>query len=318
LVAAGYRFEPHQPIQAALRQIALECVDMALNELGEARETSVHEARKRLKELRALLRLVRRPLGRGVFARENAALSAAARELAPAREASARVRCFDKLLEHYAGRVTREPFAAVRARLVEERDRALGAADGANLEAAVAGLRDARERMAALVVARQGWAALGRGLRGGYARARRAMHRAYAAPSVEAFHEWRKRAKQHYYHAELFSAFQNAELTDRRKALKSLSDVLGDDHDVAELDVYLAEHETERDPIGVALLRTLAQTRSQELRLSASALGEQLFGEKPAVFARRLRPLLEPELAPAPGVKKAAARSAPRGRAKPA
>src|SRR5919205_78895 len=73
-----------------IRRIARGRIDHAIDELrGRTDSTpvqAVHEARKDMKKLRALLRLVRGELGGKTFARENACFRDATRELAGARD----------------------------------------------------------------------------------------------------------------------------------------------------------------------------------------------------------------------------------------
>jgi hypothetical protein len=313
MVDSSYRFQPHEPTQQAVQRIASGCLNAALSELAlqDGQGRAVHEARKRLKETRAVLALARRALGKHVYRRENSQLRKAARELTEAREAAARVGCVDMLLERFADQVAGKSFQSIRSRILEERDRAIEqAAQSAELAEAKTALSAAQERLASLELSRQGWPAISPGLRRGYARARRAMQRAYARPTPERFHEWRKRAKRHYYHLELLDVLPASEVaSQRRKELKLLSEWLGDDHDLAELDRYLARNESELEAIAVALLRTLAQNRSNELRARAGDLGKRLFAEKPKAFRRSLRGELEPELTVAPGVQKARAKT---------
>ncbi|MEQ1713760.1 MAG: CHAD domain-containing protein, partial [Hyphomicrobium sp.] len=69
----AYRFKLDEPIQSGVRRIGGEQIDRAITELDSAAGsvTAVHEARKCLKRLRALLRLARPALGETVFDREN-------------------------------------------------------------------------------------------------------------------------------------------------------------------------------------------------------------------------------------------------------
>jgi len=316
MVDSNYRFQPHEPTQQAVQRIVASCLEAASSELAlqseRGREDAVHDARKRLKETRAALALVRRALGKQTYRRENAQLRKIARELSEAREAAARVGCFDLLLERFADQVAGQSFQDIRSRMLEERERAIEhAAQSPELAEAKAELSAARERLASLELSRQGWRAISSGLRRGYARARRAMQQAYARPTPERFHEWRKGAKRHYYHLELLDVGPSSDDgSQRKKELKLLSEWLGDDHDLAELDRYLGRNEAELDPVAVALLRTLAQNRSNELRARAGDLGKRLFAEKPKAFRRQLRGELETLLAVAPGVQKARASSA--------
>ena len=82
----AYRLREGRPLPDELRRIARGRIDHALDELrgktDSTPEEAVHEARKDMKKLRALLRLARGELGEETFARENACFRDAARELA--------------------------------------------------------------------------------------------------------------------------------------------------------------------------------------------------------------------------------------------
>src|ERR1700761_6944167 len=84
-----YKFDPAgEPVEAAFRAIALSQLDEALSDLdkGDSDGRSVvHEARRRCKKLRGLLRLVRPALPD--FATENAAVRDAAALLSHLRDA---------------------------------------------------------------------------------------------------------------------------------------------------------------------------------------------------------------------------------------
>jgi len=87
----AYRVAPEEPVPDEVRRIARGRIDHAIDELrGRTDSTpveAVHEARKDMKKIRALLRLARGELGRQTYDRENACFRDAARELAGQREA---------------------------------------------------------------------------------------------------------------------------------------------------------------------------------------------------------------------------------------
>jgi CHAD domain-containing protein len=82
----SFRFTPGEPVPDEVRRVARGRIDHALDELrgrsDSSREEAVHEARKDMKKLRALLRLVRGELGDDVYRAENACFRDTARRLA--------------------------------------------------------------------------------------------------------------------------------------------------------------------------------------------------------------------------------------------
>src|SRR5918997_4732474 len=89
--AHTYRLSPGEPLPDEIRRVARGRIDHALDELrgksDSTREEAVHEARKDMKKLRALLRLVRGDLGDRVYRRENQCFRDTARELSGMRDA---------------------------------------------------------------------------------------------------------------------------------------------------------------------------------------------------------------------------------------
>jgi len=108
-------------------------------------------------------------------------------------------------------------------------------------------------------------------------------------PSVESFHEWRKRAKYLRYHLRLLRPAWPRLLKRTRSEVKTLGDLLGDDHDLAVLEEVLTValgDNTDQERIGV--LMALMRQRSLELRDQACWLGRRIYAEKPKAFRKRI------------------------------
>ena len=115
----SYRLDPDRPLSVELRRVALECVDDALRRLGgldgdgvEAIPTAVHEVRKRCKELRGLVRLLRSVLG-DAYQPLNIEVREAGRELSPIRDAQVLLSTVEGL-QGSAGRKQRRRLEPVR------------------------------------------------------------------------------------------------------------------------------------------------------------------------------------------------------------
>src|SRR5260370_34629660 len=79
----GYHLERNEPVPQGLRRIAREQLASAADELGKRgsrRAEGIHEARKSIKKVRAVLRLVRRELG-NTFPKKNGLLLRIGRHL---------------------------------------------------------------------------------------------------------------------------------------------------------------------------------------------------------------------------------------------
>src|SRR3712207_5368852 len=166
MASSSFRFDPAAPVPEEVRRVALGRIDHALDELrvrsDSSREEAVHEARKDMKKLRALLRLLRGELGDRVRARENAAFRDTARHLSGVRDADVMLATLGALEERYG----ELPGAARRLRpaLVAHRFRASAGSVKPAAKAAAAILDEARERIEGWPLERDGFVAFEEGL----------------------------------------------------------------------------------------------------------------------------------------------------------
>ncbi|MGD2136752.1 MAG: CHAD domain-containing protein [Gammaproteobacteria bacterium] len=291
-----YRIKRSETVPKAVRRIALEQIDRARTELRdtdmEAAE-SVHQARKRFKKLRALLRLVRPTIGANRYKRENRCFRDLGRKLAGARDAEVLLETLDSLVGDSDDRSLATEVAALRQILETRRDQYLEG-DGADLDSRMAQVAAALDQSAARVAkwnpGAAGFAAVGPGLKRSYRQGREAMRKALRQPGDAPFHEWRKRVKDHWYHSRLLQGIWPALMKAHGRELKRLSDLLGDDHDLAVFRQELEElpgdtlsHEGRRH-----LLARVA-CRQDRLRSRARRLGARVYAESPKRFRKRWR-----------------------------
>jgi CHAD domain-containing protein len=305
---------PGEPLSEGLRRIALGQLDLAIEllagECGDGNvsdERAIHETRKALKRLRALLRLLRRELGERRFAREYEILRDAARRLASARDAEAMVDTLDALLEHSPAKLARHrAMIELRELLVAERAAATRRTSGdratrAEVLSELAGLRERvklwslHERPAIAVVESD----LRRIYRQGRRRRRRAGRSAIGGRGgggTQALHQWRKRVKDLRYALEALDveARSSKRVAKLARGANRLGELLGEEHDLALLAALLplpgrAPFEGKRGKRARrALLKQIARRRAR-LRKRALREGERLYRRKPKQFAQRVR-----------------------------
>src|SRR5687767_7156781 len=116
----AYRFKRKEDVDDGVCRIAAERVERAISRLKRSRNPlgeAVHEVRMDIKKLRALLRLVRQAIGKKTFQREAAALREAAACLAAVRDARMKVQTIQRLIKHFDGKASREPFPRITDKL---------------------------------------------------------------------------------------------------------------------------------------------------------------------------------------------------------
>jgi len=242
----------------------------------------VHEARKDLKKLRALLRLARGELGERAFALENACFRDAGRELAAVRDGDVMLETLTALdIEAGLGWELRKAIRAHNARNG-------GGSRSSAAARVVTMLREARGRVDDWPLERDSFGALEEGLERTYRRGRRDFRAVRASTSVEGLHEWRKRVKERCYEHTLLRPIWPPVMQAFGDEAHELADRLGDDHDLAMLADCLREH----TDVGPEFFDAVERRRS-ELQADALSLGARLYAERPAGYTRRLRRLWE-------------------------
>jgi CHAD domain-containing protein len=243
---------------------------------GAGFDEAIHEARKRIKKARAVLRLARGPIGKGRADSVDRRLGDASRPLSESRDASVLLATFDALAG--ADPDSPLPMATDEARrfLVDRRDqlnRSVQADRGAVAEA-VSALQSVRRRVGRWDL-RDDDSDPARGLKRSYKRGRAALDEVVDAPSPQSFHELRKRVKDLGYQFQALGAVEREQVS----TLDDLGQLLGELHD---LDVLCATLE------GHALASILPRVEERRAELQRLALGKArpIFLVKPRAFAR--------------------------------
>jgi CHAD domain-containing protein len=283
-----YKFDPRgEPVATAFRSIALSQIDEILGELDRAdagRAQLIHEARRRSKKLRGLLRLVRPAFSD--FAKENAALRDAAALLSHLRDADVLRHTIGALAEHAGADADR--LQAIAQRLDE------GSSQQDEAEAKLREFNQAltaiRERAASWCIDADGPRPLIGGLRRTYASGGHRMHKAARTRAPVDLHEWRKAAKYHSHHVDLLKRAAPEVLGPELDLAERLATCLGEHHDLSVLTQAMdAQPERFGDGTDVVALRTACGAQMHLIEDEAFQLGRQVYAERPKALARRFR-----------------------------
>lgn len=270
-------------LEQSVRRIASDRLDRAIAATEthdpDARRTAVHEIRKRIKEMRGLIRLLRS--GFADFTSVDADLRQTARVLSPIRDAEVHVATARKLSEYVPQ--AEEPLAAYIRTLISHRDKIYASpADTA--------LADVWQKLEALRSEAADWTVDGKdrrivktGVAKTYKAARVTMHEAAKTRSAEAMHEWRKQVKYHWYHCRLLKPVAPKWFSKRILHADTLGELLGDLHDLHVLadDARAAHLEDEH----IRAFERAATDLIAQKEKEAFRLGKRLFKEKPSKFA---------------------------------
>jgi CHAD domain-containing protein len=284
-----YHLKKSESIPHGIKRISTEQIDDAVEQLahGEDRAEAVHEARKDIKKIRGVLRLMKPEL-QATYSLENARLRNVGRGLSEIRDAAAMIEVFDSLIEKH-----KADFPGIRRGLEKSKHETEQSIDVATAASeAIAGLHAIRRRAEDWPLRTNGFRALAPGLEASYRRGTKALRRAGKTGTPELFHEFRKCVKEHWYHLRLLEGLWTEPVEGREKSLKELETWLGDDHNLIVLQEKLSkEPDKYGAPEEVGLFLALAAREQQELRANALVLGQRLYEEKPRLFVRSLAKL---------------------------
>jgi CHAD domain-containing protein len=270
-------------ILLARAQLA-KAIDLLDSSASASTDQVVHQVRKRIKKVRALIKLVWDSVGKKVVAKVDRRLRESSRPLSEVRDASALLVALDRLEQRSVGLVPIERFQAARVRLEDQKAEITHHIldQGKALAQARKTLRSARRRMAH-------WepdeprsrpiSGLGRAFR----RGRAAFRTAQEDPSVEKLHELRKRVKALGYQLKVLGDDPSNPTVRVRLLSGLLADELGEGHDLDLLREFLEGQEA-FDPILKALDR-----RRIDLRQGALQRAGVIFQTRPKQFVRSLK-----------------------------
>lgn len=294
----AFRLRIDEPIEKGFRRIGAEQIERARRQLAASADpaTEIHEARKCIKRIRALLRLGREGLGEAVFRAENAHFRSIASCLASQRDDHVLLQTIVKLAAEDGERAG-PALARLKEAVLARRPEAVADPDAGRRDADAA-LARALRRFRRLRIQPDSFATLELGLVRNYRKSLRCRDAAYAANTDDAFHEWRKCVQTHWRHMTLLSRAWPALFDAHIAAVRELSQILGDDHDLALLKARLAalapgalSAEETRD------IEELIQARQRALRRAAKPRGAMIFAERPKAIGRRLAAVWESAVA---------------------
>jgi CHAD domain-containing protein len=252
---------------------------------------AAHDARKRLKKLRALLVLLREPLGQKRYGEENTVLRQAGRMFSAKRDAEALQKTLKQLQRRFFPGKPSLLIQALQTAFDAEERRCRAHLKRSNAVAAcTASLQEWQAHIGSWPVADYGWKELRQAVRRSYKRARKSFQDACDAPTPVRLHRWRKRVKELWFHIRLLRRVCPALMAELAQDFEALGEFLGDDHDLTVLKATLEDRRaTLQHDAAVDALSKLIDLRREELLDAAFDLGERLHEDAPAVFARELQ-----------------------------
>ncbi len=284
----AYKFKITETPERGLRRLGVDQIERAERALCASGQSNggIHETRKCMKRIRALLRLVRPGLDESAFQKENARYREISRQLSSERDAQILNETVLKL-EPSASTSDLPAIAALKQHLDAARPAPETVSADTKAASVCEHLAAAKSVMAKLDVGGSGFESVEHGLRDSYRKGCRLFERAYRSGIDETFHDWRKSVQLHWRHMALLSRAWPDMVSARVEAARQLSQILGDSQDLSVLIVYIKGLPATALPKPAAeRLVRLALKRQKHLRAAAEPRGAQLYSLPPKSLAR--------------------------------
>jgi CHAD domain-containing protein len=293
-----------EPLGVGVKRVTMEQLERAAAgyfDLEASFGTAVHESRKSIKRVRAMLRLVRSELPDRIYDFENESLRDTGRLVADIRAAQGVMNAAISIQSIYGDLLAEGTFSEMIARLTRRRDLTeLSALEDPNLVGRVVRSlerayhrygswpTDPDTREAYGLGIRDTFDAMGPGLASTFSHGRMSMVTAYRRDAPGDFHAWRKRVKDLRHQMEFLAPLWPEVVVGTAMTLHRLGDILGEDNDLAELLGLLRQRsDLCPDQRERSLFRALAQQRRSELQVAAEILGRRVYAEKPKALTWR-------------------------------
>ncbi len=305
------KFDSQEPFRRAIPRLARERIDRVLESLSEKPQPgaeSIHEARKTLKSLRALLQLARGSIDAEVRSKENIFFRDAGRLLSPLRDPQALLEALNYFSEEHdhagASRPKQESIRAFVAKLHGKIEQHLSdSLPPTEVRKLLRELRVVKRRAAlwfegALAGSGNEWEMfVGIGLRKTYRKAKNLVWQfemmGYETSDDNTWHELRKSAKALGYQLRLLKAIWPKMMSASVDEIDQLTDRLGDANDLAILRAKISNEpyepsETKEFEETRRIFLQILDRRKQKLHSEAFELARLVYAEKPRPFERRL------------------------------
>ena len=290
----AFRLKRGASISSEVRRIVLKQLEAAISELhsvGDPQsDDAVHDARRRVKKIRAIIRLVRPVLDKE-YRTVDRDLSTVSRLLAPVADGRGLVETLTELEHRYPASLPKRALAAARVGVLRNGARADHDAHARGVLKIAAGtLRSERSRVKRWRVRGEGFRAVAPGLEESYRRARRMMIATWSKPKPSHFHTWRRYVKDHWFHVRLLEGRCGNNLVGYERRIEALDGILGEYHNVILLRELLGTDGSLPREEAARCLRVVSRYQ-RVLRRHAEILGARIYTERPRRFVRRVRHL---------------------------
>ncbi|PWD98900.1 CHAD domain-containing protein [Marinilabilia rubra] len=272
------------PLDLEIKRILTDFIDESLEYLKYSDQNTdecIHEIRKNMKKARATLRLIRPGIPTELYQRFNALFRDIAREFSEARDSRALLDTFnclmikheDSLPLQHATTLIEDNYKNKTSKLKKDKP----------YSATKAQLDTTRYLTEALKITTGYHKKLLEELVSNYKKVRKAFKKASRTNDAHEFHEWRKKQKHLLSQFLLLEDFFSSEISYYPECLDELADLLGKEHDLAVLILFLQKSELPKQEF-ITIKKIIMEEREVIQKESLHLGKERIFKWSPKDF----------------------------------
>lgn len=289
----GFSISKRENVKESVSRILLGQIDYILKHCESEQKDihiSIHEIRKSIKRIRAVLRLIREEIGYSTYYRENVFYREINRSISDLRTYNVLLLTLESLQSDLSGKIPSESLKPVTDLVREQRERKLSEilSDDKILKDLSVSFTGAKARIPDLPIERNSFKAFSGGVFRMYRQGKDYLIQARKDPDMHHLHDMRKRMKYLWYQVEILRPIYPGMLKAYGKSLENVSEKLGVYHDLAVASEFLRKNYGGlRDEIHETLLEACEFKKSALLPGLLKKSGV-LFSEEPESLVQRL------------------------------
>lgn len=290
----GYQIDMSATMEESLRNVILVCISHIEDQIRNRKDDvhgPIHETRRTIKRIRAVLRLIRDEIGYSNYYRENSFYRDLSKHLSPARDSYVLIRTisgFNKKAPSEFPEKETGRLLDLLSRKVDA-DLELFKNQSGGFDRILEDLEPAKERVGEYCHLRNDFSAIRKGIQRIYGNGYGFLKTIRKSHDEEQFHEYRKNTKYLLYQMELIQPAYPRLIKAYTGTIDEYGDLLGDTRDFERLAEFIRSQFANRAlRASGQRLEEYTRRRITELMQRIQAEAGWIYAEKPGRFVKRL------------------------------
>jgi len=289
----GFSISNTESINKNIHRILLDQFHSIIMQSEKSQEEvhkSIHESRKSMKRIRAVLRMIMDEIGYSSYYRENAFYRDLSRKLSEIRNFEVLSGSIRNLKEDLSNTMPPDVFELLEEALEKQRNMVTGGQAGLSqlLKEMARMIEIARDRIYDFPIRHDDFRAFEGGLIRMYRQGKRYLRDAKKNPSPTQVHDLRKRLKYFWYQVEILQPIFPGPMKAYASTLELIAENLGVYHDLQVLQEFINETDIISDLKINETLHEACLARQSMILYNTWPLADIAYSEKPAAMVNRL------------------------------